>query len=190
MLIRSVWSQAEPPWKPPPLLCSWTVSDPPRSDKAPVDGGDWEEGRLLHSQEKTEMASRAKSSVSNRARGMILKSHLGHRPRSLHPMRCPTVSRQYFPGANVCWVYRKITKALYIWEKRASDVKVITLPVGTKLLNQKFRNAKEQVMTLNCYAFENTSKHPSRGEKRFQTNFWPAIQGIFKVILRTVRGKD
>lgn len=123
-LICSARSQAEAPLS---LLCSWTVSGPPCSGKAPVDGGDWEDG------ETARLSGRARDAEPQPSHllaieqlGLILKSHAGHRLRSLRPIRSPTVSRHYFPAANMR--REGIGKSLYSMFKRkdfCNDVNVI-----------------------------------------------------------------
>lgn len=127
-LLSHSFSQAEAPLS---LLCSWTVSGPPCWDKAPVDGGDWEDG------ETATLSGRARDAepqpshlLAIEQRGLILKSHAGHRLRSQRPIRSPTVSRHYFPAANTR--REGIGKSLYSMFKRkdlCNDVNVIMVPV-------------------------------------------------------------
>ncbi len=123
-LICSARSQAEAPLS---LLCSWTVSGPPCSDKAPVDGGDWEDGETARLSGRSRDAEPQPSHLlAIEQLGLILKSHAGHRLRSLRPIRSPTVSRHYFPAANMR--REGIGKSLYSTFKRkdfCNDVNVI-----------------------------------------------------------------
>lgn len=80
------------------VLLSWTVAGPPRSDKAPVDGGNWEDAAL--SGRARDAEPQPSHLLAIEQRGLILKSHAGHKPRSLCPIRSPTVSRHYFPAAH------------------------------------------------------------------------------------------
>lgn len=122
-LIRLARSQAAPP-----LFLSWTITGLHVLRQGLCWwrwlGRQWNRYTLRKCQGCR--AATASHLLAIGAAGLILKSHAGHRTRSLRPIRNPTVSRHYFPAASMR--QEGIGKSLYSTLKRKdffNDVKVI-----------------------------------------------------------------